>query len=1073
MTTLVMGAAGAAIGFWVGGPAGAKWGWALGVAAGGVLFPPKGPDGPRLEDRAVTVSTYGIPIPRVYGTYRVSGNVIWSTELQESAEQQGGKGSPPRSTTYSYSASFAVSLCRGPILGVRRIWADGNLIFDQSDINTEQPQDFEAESMVVYQGTEDQMPDPTMQSALGDVPAYRGQAYVVFTDMQLARYGNRIPTLSFEVVTAGAFEERGIRSIFSAAGQENRITEIDPETGYVWGLGVVANNRIVVTDPRTGARLATIPGPPVGQDWKSLVYIPPRRVFWAISSFTIPTALIYEFSADSFSLLRTFSGPALALGAGVWNPLRGHVVLGRQINDFGRCFVYDVNGDSTGLSFDYGVYMGTSGVIVQESVIYITNGAEIILVDALSYALVFRATLGYIVQVNSDRRVTYDSRRRRILITSTGANNCPFTVINMGTMTVSTGTYTLPPGASAVQAWTYHEPSDLVLVGALFNPNQLVAYDAETLTLQRALDNPLSGVSNIFGLVADPDYPDRLYGHTGTHTFQVSIDRALNPAGVSLPYVVTQESLLVGLSPEDIDVSDLAGKVVDGYMIGTGGTVRSNIEQLMMAYYFDAVESGGRVKFVSRGGPSAAVIDLEDLAAHQPGADVPTPVPITRAEEVEMPQAVTVRYANPNADYQVGAQMARRLIGMARAEQIAELPLVLSDDRARQVAEAALYSAWAARTSWTFATTLKHSRLEPTDVVTVGGNRLRITNRTENGGLVDFQGVYESGEVYAQDILGAPASTPIQSIPSRTRTALYLLDLPPLRDQDNDAAFYVAANGYRPGWAGAVVFKSADGGATFDEFLMIPSEVTQGTSADALGDWPENTFDEVNSVRIWLRSGTLSSTSELGVLNGFNAALLGEEILQFRRATLNDDGSYTLRGLLRGRKRSRTAGHAPGDRFILLQAGALRRTAAIESEIGQERQYRGVSIGQTLSSAATIPFTNAARSLRPLAPSHLGGGRSSGGDVQINWTRSARLFSAWRNFSAVPLDEATESYQVDVFADNTFGTIIRTLSSTDPTVTYTSAQQTADFGGNQATVHVRVHQMSGVVGRGDPLQGSV
>jgi hypothetical protein len=1067
MTTLVMGAAGAAIGFWVGGPAGAKWGWALGVAAGGVLFPPKGPDGPRLEDRAVTVSTYGIPIPRVYGTYRVSGNVIWSTELQETAEQQGGKGSPPRSTTYSYSASFAVSLCRGPILGVRRIWADGNLIFDQSDVNTEQPQDFEAESMVVYQGTEDQMPDPTMQSALGDVPAYRGQAYVVFTDLQLARYGNRIPTLSFEVVTAGAFEERGIRSIYEASGQDNRITVLDPESGFVWGLGTVGSNRIVVTDPRDGRRITTIPGPE--SSWRALIYIPPTRSFWALPAIGSPVAIISVFSADSYTLTGQFAAVGAWSGAGFYNSFRNLVILSQQNTPFSTSHVYEVSGEYTGVSLSLGFVL-YSREITQEFCFLTINSGMVRIYDARSYGLIWSSALSAGPASAHEVQTAYDSRRRRLYAVSRRDNPVEILVYDFrsGSSWMESLVFS---GAGGIYSLNYHEPSDYLIFGVNALNNRVDFYNAQDFAFERSLSNP--GIGPVYGLVADPELPDRLYGHMGNHTYQVSLDRALSPAGVPLPFVVTQESMLVGLPPEDIDVSDLAGKVVDGYMIGTGGTVRSNIEQLMMAYYFDAVESGGRVKFVSRGGPSAAAIDMEDLAAHQPGADVPTPVPITRAEEVEMPRTVTVRYANPQADYQVGAQMARRLIGMARAEQISELPLVLSDDRARQVAEAALYSAWAARISWQFSTTLKHSRLEPTDVVTVGGNLLRITSRVENGGLVDFQGVYESGEVYAQEILGAPASVPTQSIPSRSRTALHLLDLPPLRDQDNDAAFYVAANGYRPGWAGAVVFKSADGGETFDEFLMIPSEVTQGSSDDALGDWTENTFDEVNSVRIWLRSGALSSTSELGVLNGFNAALLGDEILQFRRATLNDDGSYTLRGFLRGRKRTRTAGHLPGERFLLLQAGALRRTASIESEIGQERQYRGVSIGQTLSSAATTPFTNTARSLRPLAPSHLGGGRSSGGNLQINWIRSARLFSAWRNFSAVPMDEATESYAVDIFADGTFATVVRTLTSTTAAVTYTSAQQVTDFGSNQSTVHVRVFQISAVVGRGDPLQGSV
>jgi hypothetical protein len=50
-------------------------------------------------------------------------------------------------------------------------------------------------------GGEDQPADPLIASAEGvaKTPAYRGLAYAVFENLQLADYGNRIPSLSFEV----------------------------------------------------------------------------------------------------------------------------------------------------------------------------------------------------------------------------------------------------------------------------------------------------------------------------------------------------------------------------------------------------------------------------------------------------------------------------------------------------------------------------------------------------------------------------------------------------------------------------------------------------------------------------------------------------------------------------------------------------------------------------------------------------------------------------------------------------------------------------------------------------------
>ena len=61
------------------GPAGSFAGVALGaqlgMMAGGLLDPPKGPTvtGPRLSDLTIQTSTYGAVIPRIYGTVALHG----------------------------------------------------------------------------------------------------------------------------------------------------------------------------------------------------------------------------------------------------------------------------------------------------------------------------------------------------------------------------------------------------------------------------------------------------------------------------------------------------------------------------------------------------------------------------------------------------------------------------------------------------------------------------------------------------------------------------------------------------------------------------------------------------------------------------------------------------------------------------------------------------------------------------------------------------------------------------------------------------------------------------------------
>lgn len=193
MATLVLTVVGTVLGGPIGGAIGATLGQ---VVDQQLLFAPKGRQGPRLTDLRLQTSSYGTQIPRLYGSMRVAGTVIWSTDLKEARHYTGGGKGQPDTTTYSYSASFAVALSSRPIGSIGRIWADGNLLRGAGgDYKTE------LGAMRVCNGQEDQPVDPLMGAANGAglTPAYRGLAYVLFEDLQLADYGNRIPSLTFEV----------------------------------------------------------------------------------------------------------------------------------------------------------------------------------------------------------------------------------------------------------------------------------------------------------------------------------------------------------------------------------------------------------------------------------------------------------------------------------------------------------------------------------------------------------------------------------------------------------------------------------------------------------------------------------------------------------------------------------------------------------------------------------------------------------------------------------------------------------------------------------------------------------
>ncbi len=209
MATIVLSAAGMALGGSVGGTVlglgMATIGRAAGAALGQAIDQRIMGDGSeavetgRIDRFRLTGASEGTAISQVYGRMRVAGHVIWATEFQETKRTTGGgKGGPskPRTTTYSYSVSLAIALCEGEISRVGRVWADGAEIAPD-DLN-----------MRVYAGTMDQMPDPKMEAVegTGNVPSYRGTAYVVIEDLELGQFGNRVPQFSFEVMRPGQGE---------------------------------------------------------------------------------------------------------------------------------------------------------------------------------------------------------------------------------------------------------------------------------------------------------------------------------------------------------------------------------------------------------------------------------------------------------------------------------------------------------------------------------------------------------------------------------------------------------------------------------------------------------------------------------------------------------------------------------------------------------------------------------------------------------------------------------------------------------------------------------------------------
>ena len=242
MATIVLQAAGSFLGGML-GSAGSAIGSAAGALAGYVIDralidSTKRYEGPRLTTAQPFTAEEGASLPRLYGTVRTAGTLIWATRFEEQSTttRQGAKGGP-KTTSYSYFVNAAFALCEGPIAGVRRIWADGREL-DRNEVEIR-----------IHPGSEDQLADPLIEAKQGEgnAPAYRGTAYAVLERFPIDEYGRRIPQLQFEVIRpVGELNDR-IRSISLIPGSTEYGLATTPVRRAVAPGEAEALNRHVLT----------------------------------------------------------------------------------------------------------------------------------------------------------------------------------------------------------------------------------------------------------------------------------------------------------------------------------------------------------------------------------------------------------------------------------------------------------------------------------------------------------------------------------------------------------------------------------------------------------------------------------------------------------------------------------------------------------------------------------------------------------------------------------------------------------------------------------------------------------
>lgn len=1070
---------GAVVGYFTGGVGWVAFGAAVGGAAGYALDPPKGPSltGPRLDDQSFTSSSLGAPLARGYGTFPVTGNIVWLegdryrevTQTESSGGKGGGGGA--EYTTYKYYATFAVSLLRvtdpDATVALRRLWVGSNLVYDAGSDNLESiiASNTQASGFTFYNGSDDQTPNPRWQADKGvnAVSGFPGRCYIVFNDLDLEPYSRTLAMAQVKaelVITTPTVDvdlAHDLDGLFGSTSGRDPLSVVATGSGSlgygvcdydVWSGNLTATEfhdlEVAVSDIQSGGYSLSgfgYSGAP------HLLYVcdADRPVVMTLQGYddgfgNAPVRLRIHDAGGSVATYEPIPNadvPYVAYSAAVDNDYialfkPGYPVIRMANGEFVTKTAANYSINKGGLSDNYffGVY--ESGYPQTTTVVYKFDRDTLALVD--TYTQSVPGTWAAIRVISDDEFYTMAENHvyrwlGGVVVEDLGA------IASFGS------------GDGSSRTWFFVSTMSPAIV-------------------YNVVERGAPAVASLY------------VGH-----------QVVDDVAASLRDIVTAECALAGVAAADLDLSGLVDHDVRGYRVTQRGSVRAALEPLQARFPFDVAASGYKLRFVSRGGASLATIPEEDLGAAATGEKASVLLPVAREMDTQLATRISARYLDPGREYDLGEQYAERAVLNSVNERVLDLPLVLTADEAAQTADILLAKEWVERVEigpFDLPPTWWH--IEAADVVTVEhrgqAHEVRIT-RAEYlpDGRVTCSAKLTSPQAYTSTATGENPDVPGQSlVPLRGSSTGLLLDIPTILEGQDRAGVAAAAYGLASGWPGATILRSDDSGSSYQGVLSTntAAAVFRATSALATGRTDIIDATNVMTVEEVSRNPSLSSVSFASAAAGQNLAALGAdgrwEIVSFLTVVDNADDTWTLNDFVRGRFGTEWAMalHEAGDLLVMLSLSSVGFIGLPVSALNSPRLYRTVTQGANLDAAADVSFPYGGVNLRPLSPIRLNGSRHpTSGDWSLSWTRRSRTPVEPFSGVATPLGEAAESYDVEI-CNSDYSAIYRTFSALSSSeVVYTAAQQVSDQGAQQSTLYVRVYQNSTIVGRGEPLESSI
>lgn len=1075
MAREVLTVAGTVVGAYFGYP---QLGFMIGSMVGNAVDPVT-IKGPSLGDAKVQTVQDGAPIPRVWGRAAIAGTVIDRGEpIRVERETQQGKGGGPVTIEERELMTFAI-LISELIQNITRIWENDKLVYDVRPESTilQDSAKFAA-NFTFYDGDETQLPDPTLEAihGVGNTPAHRGTAYVVFPLYDYTEKGMAIPRYLFEVVSSAA--------------------EVSPATvGNWWVFRDTAGTAFWSTDDFVTFNTHSFS-----------------------SSFAISGAAYNKASGlvctYSSTVVRTFSG----------EPPSGSVVATSHtgMTSVGNWAVMRSFGSAVG----YAGGVSPDGGLAWEAVVVPTGGYvavnDIARAAAGSWVCLVAAIQGVDDTIHTGTGATPDSWTFRSQLS--GSSN-PKTLIrhSSGYVLTGSGVATRVMGLTGdYQTWTSLSfPNNTaegfpgcdacdvavaglsigsrVIVGGGFNDTSLspiyTSDDGGTTYRCRALLTDFGGRDIVQGddglIVMAGQRTNQPGADSGAAYVAISSDNGgtwakkalpfadiavistaiyvgrshhspttVDPTAVALSVILTDLHGRVGIVAGEIDVSDHTATYVKGFVYGSTYNTADAIRELGKTFLFDAYSADAKLRYPARGAANSFTITEDDL--------LEDPDILERRAEIELPRKFHLGYQDYEKNYAVVKATSLRTSPDVRVigEAGLQTSVVMSGTEAIQLSDKLHKVAWVdLEGEFTIKVPDNWSYLTPTDCGTVTfrsiTKRVRIERIEAAEGVLTLTVRHDRISSYTSDLTPIIVRTPLP--PSSTfagETTWAFANLPVFNDADDFLGYHVAGAGVEAGWRGYQLERSLDDGVTYTYVQTYSSGAVMGSLLAALGDASAYVTDYQNELRLSLvgPSDTLESATRSQVLRSANAVAIIKddstcEIVQFQDMAEESANVWVGTTLLRGRKNTTPQTHAVGAQCVLLSTASFVQVdpSLIEAELW----HRPTSIGNSSEDSEEIITTlDPVVSQTEWAPAYLRLTRS-GDNLTATWSPRPRLGTSMYPVHSVNF----LGYRVTL----TKGANTVTFDQTSSTFTY----DTSTLG--SPTINVSVRGINRYTGVGDAV----